>query len=115
MSCDAAARLQVVSHEGVAGIEEAVPVLLSVLDGAVVLGASDGAIDWDDHPFSQDLVDGLVVEVAPVVALDEQGSAVFAEEFFEVVGNLFTTGHVAGQGLHLVPVPTAPTLYPVPT
>ena len=102
MSCEAAARAQVFDDEGIAGIEEAIPVLLGVFDRPVVLRAADGAIDRDDHPFSKDLVYRLVIEVATVITLDEQGSAMILEEFFQMGGNLLTTGHVAGQRFKLV-------------
>lgn len=96
MSCEAAAGLQIVDDEGISGIEEAVPILLGVLDCPVVLGAADGTVNGDDHPSGEHIVDLLMIEVATVIALDEQGSAIFAEEFFQVGGNLFTTGHITG-------------------
>ena len=91
-----AASFQVIQDEGIFRIHEPVPVLLGIFDGAVVFGTTVGAVDRDNMPPGQDCVDFLVIEIAPIVALDEQGSPMFAEEYFQMCADLFTGGEGTG-------------------
>lgn len=102
MRREAAAGIEVLGHVRVPRIEHPVPVLLGVLDGAVVLGAVHGAVKRDDHPLGEDGVDCPVVEVCPVVSFQEQGWPVFLEEPFQVPGHLLTGRQFPGKGFKLV-------------
>lgn len=64
-----AVELKVLAYLGIFRIEDTVPVFLGVLDGTVVLGTAHRAVEGDDSPLVEDLVDGIVVEVGSVIAL----------------------------------------------
>ena len=59
MSGEAAACLQMGEKVRILWIHEPVPVLLGILDGTVVLGTANGAVDGDYHPLGEDIVNGL--------------------------------------------------------
>lgn len=76
-----------VARSGEAGKEAGFHVADAFLDGAVVAGASVGAVQGQDAGVSEQGFHGVVVEDAAVVALEEQGSALLGKELAQMLGN----------------------------